>query len=77
MFVLNLITCSYIYIGVYTNDPKAVMPYKYISKYGIAMDGLPEGIILKPPSSYGLATLKEIIARKDLLRVTCMSTASC
>ncbi|XP_065903876.1 general transcription factor II-I repeat domain-containing protein 2B-like [Dysidea avara] len=57
--------------GAYTNDPKAVMPYKYISKYGITMEGLPEGVVLKPPGSYGKATLKEIIARKDLLRVTC------
>ena len=48
------------------------MPYKYISKYGITMEGLPEGVVLKPPGSYGKATLKEIIARKDLLRVTCM-----
>jgi len=59
-------------IAAYVNDPEAVLPYKYISDYGIKMEGLPKDVELKHPGNYGISTMREILARKVGLRITCM-----
>ena len=45
------------------------MPYSKILHYGIRMEGLPSGMVLKNPTAYGKATLQEIIANKDALKL--------
>ena len=58
------------------NNPGARLPYSKIEQYGILIEGLPEGKILKHPSSYGAQTLKAILAKKDSRYVT-MCTKYC
>jgi len=59
-------------IGAYANDYTVPLPYKRFSELGLTMEGLPEDVILKHPSNYGIATMKKILAKKDDLRITCM-----
>ena len=51
------------------NNPGAHLPYSKIEQYGILIEGLPEGKILKHPSSYGAQTLKAILAKKDSIKL--------
>ena len=45
------------------------MPYSKITQYGIKMEGLPSGVSLKYPSSYGKDTLKEILSRRGQIKI--------
>ena len=45
------------------------MPYSKILEYGISMEGLPSGVVLKNPTAYGKATLQQIIDNKDALKL--------
>lgn len=49
--------------------PGAHLPYSKIEQYGILIEGLPKGKILKHPSSYGAQTLKAILAKKDSIKL--------
>ena len=51
------------------NNPGARLPYSKIEQYGILIEDLPEGKILKHPSSYGAQTLKAILAKKDSIKL--------
>lgn len=53
----------------YINKPTAKLPYSKLIQYGITMEGLPAGLSLKHPSSYGKDTLKEILSKKDQLKI--------
>ena len=57
------------YLTAYINKPTAKLPYSKLAQYGIKMEGLPAGLSLKHPSSYGKDTLKEILSKKDLLKI--------
>ena len=59
----------YIYVALHVKDSKAKMPYSKILEYGITMEGLPNGTILKNPTAYGKETLREIINNKDSLKL--------
>ena len=60
----------FIYIGLTVGNPKARLPYSKVDVYGISVEGLPNGKTLKHPSSYGQATLKEILASKHSIKLT-------
>lgn len=45
------------------------MPYSKIAAYGITIEGLPGGRPLKHPSSYGHATLKEIVKSRENVKL--------
>ena len=49
---------------------KIRLPYSKIAEYGITLEGLPEDVILKHPTSYGRATMRKILANKDLYHMT-------
>ena len=63
--------------GLQVNNPAARLPYSKIEKYGITVEGLPEGKILKHPSSYGPKTLKAILsmASKDSIKLKGIGTS--
>ena len=46
------------------------LPYKYISQLGIAIHGLPDGIVFKHPSSYGLRQMISIYDVRSRLTLT-------
>ena len=66
---LVLILCKHVHIAQHVKDPNARMPYSKIKEYGIRMEGLPSGIALKNPTSYGKTMLQDIIAKKDTLKL--------
>ena len=45
------------------------LPYSKIMQFGITIEGLPFGLSLKHPSSYGKDTLKEILSKKNQLKL--------
>ena len=64
--------CTYVtvYAGECIGKDKIKLPYSKITEYGISLEGLPEDVILKHPSSYGKATMRKILANKDLYHMT-------
>lgn len=66
----DIMLVIFIYIGLTVGNPKARLPYSKVDVYGISVEGLPNGKTLKHPSSYGQATLKEILASKHSIRLT-------
>lgn len=67
LLIISFYTC--INIGQSIGDTAARLPYKKIKEYGISMDGLPQNMFLKHPSSYGRLTLKQILSNKDNITV--------
>ena len=61
--------CKHVHLAQHVKDSTARMPYSKILHYGIRMEGLPSGMVLKNPTAYGKATLQEIIANKDALKL--------
>ena len=57
-------------IGECIGKAKIKLPYSKIVEYGISLEGLPEDVVLKHPSSYGKATMRKILANKDLYHMT-------
>ena len=57
-------------VGECIGKAKIKLPYSKIAEYGISLKGLPEDVILKHPSSYGKATMRKILANKDLYHMT-------
>jgi len=56
-------------IGQYVGKRNSKLPYSKIDDYGISIDGLPPGISLKHPSSYGKNAMKLILSNKHLLKL--------
>lgn len=61
------ITVFIICVGNCTGNQKAHFPYAKVESYGITINGLPDDIQLKHPSSYGREKLERIIANEDRL----------
>ena len=57
------------YIAQHVHNPKASMPYKKISEYGIRIEGLPAGVSLKELGRYGISTMEKIIENKNDLKL--------
>lgn len=57
------------YLGLAVNIPTARLPYSKIESYGISLEGLPDGKVLKHPSSYGSRTLMAILERKESIKL--------
>lgn len=64
-----LIVCIDLFLGMYVNKPSAKFPYSKIMQCGIKIEGLPSGVSLKHPSSYGKDVLKDILSRKGQLKI--------
>ncbi len=64
------------YTGLTVNNPTARLPYSKMEAYGISMVGLPDGKILKHPSSYGPHTLLAILERKESIQLKGMHVAN-
>ena len=62
----------YFYAGAYINDNTKALPYMHFAEHGLTMEGLPDNVILKRPSHYGIDTMEKILANKDALRITRM-----
>ena len=74
-FIATLIVSIYLFLGMYVNKPSAKFPYSKIMQYGIKIEGLPSGVSLKHPSSYGKDVLKDILSRKGQLKI--QGTCTC
>jgi len=60
-FTLNIFAL----VGEVTGNSTSRVPYSKLKKIGVTVDGLPEGIVFKHPSSYGRRQLQQIIATKN------------
>ena len=69
MFIHLNISADCVYFEAYINKPTAKLPYSKLTQYRITMEGLPAGLSLKHPSSYGKDMLKEILSKKDQLKI--------
>ena len=57
-------------VSSYVHKPNSKMPYSKVKARGISIEGLPGRCKMqKHPSSYGRRTLKDILERKDQLRI--------
>ena len=72
-FLESLLKASYIYIfiGETNRDGSKKLPYSKISSLGITVTGLPDGVSLKHPSSYGRKQLQSILDCKERLIINC------
>ena len=48
----------YFYAGAYINDNTNALPYMHFAEHGLTMEGLPDNVILKRPSHYGIDTME-------------------
>ena len=53
-------------VGEITGNAK--VPYSKLKQLGVTVEGLPDGIVFKHPSSYGRRQLKQIIATQYNLK---------
>ena len=58
----------YVYLGEITGNSTSRVPYSKLKQLGVTVEGLPDGITFKHPSSYGRRQLKQIIESKDDLK---------
>lgn len=56
----------YLSLGEITGNSR--VPYSKLKQLGVMVEGLPDGIAFKHPSSYGRRQLQQIIQTKDNLK---------
>lgn len=66
---LHVRAAIFLIIAMHIHKPSARFPYSKVQEYDIKMDGLPAGVSLKHPSSYGKDTLRNILSNKHHLKL--------
>ena len=67
MYIYSVMSnCMYVYLGEITGNNR--VPYSKLDQLGVTVEGLPNGIVFKHPSSYGRRQLQLIIETKDNIK---------